>query len=188
MEDEMTELEKRDKGLLYDANYNSELLAEQAHAKDLCFAYNQLMPSDIEGRQKILKDLFGQMGQDCTINAPFYCDYGYQIEMGDAVFINHNCVILDAAKVVLGSHVFIAPNCGFYTAGHPLDITQRNQGLEYAKPITIGDNVWLGAAVHVLPGVTIGDGTVIGAGSLIRHDIPSGVLAAGNPCRIIRKL
>ena len=102
--------------------------------------------------------------------------------------MNHNCIILDGAKVELGDNVFIAPNCGFYTAGHPLDYKTRNKGLEYAKPIKVGNNVWIGANVCVLPGVTIGDGTVIGAGSVVNKDIPSGVVVAGNPCKVIRKI
>ena len=122
------------------------------------------------------------------IQPTFWCDYGYNIEIGENFYANHNCVILDDAKVVFGDNVFLAPNCTFATAGHPLDIQQRNQGLEYAYPITVGDNVWIGAGVTVLPGVTIGAGSVIGAGSLVNRDIPAGVLAAGNPCRVIRPL
>lgn len=119
---------------------------------------------------------------------PFHCDYGYNIEIGENFFANYNCVILDGAKVTFGDNVFIAPNCSFYTAGHPIDVLQRNQGLEYALPIKIGNNVWIGGNVTVLPGVTIGDNTVIGAGSLVNKDIPSNVVAAGNPCRVIREI
>ena len=119
---------------------------------------------------------------------PFQCDYGYNIEIGENFFANFNCIIVDCAKVKFGNHVFIAPGCGFYTAGHPLDVSQRNQGLEYAYPITVGDNVWFGGNVSVLPGVTIGSNTVIGAGSVVNFDIPSGVIAAGNPCRVIREI
>lgn len=184
----MTEKEKCHKGLLYDANYNEELLKERAVCKDLCYEYNSLRPSMTEKRNEIIRTLFGKTGKNFLIEQPFYCDYGYNIEIGENFYMNVNGVILDGARVSFGDNVFIAPNCGFYTAGHPLDTEQRNQGFEYAFPITVGNNVWIGADVTVLPGVSIGDDTVIGAGSVITKDIPSGVLAAGNPCRVIRKL
>lgn len=129
-----------------------------------------------------------RLGKQFTINAPFWCDFGYNIEVGENFYANYGCVILDGAKVTFGDNVFVAPNCGFHTAGHPLDVEQRNQGLEYAYPITIGDNVWIGAGVTVLPGVTIGNNAVIGAGSVVNRDIPDGVVAAGNPCRVIRRI
>lgn len=130
----------------------------------------------------------GRTGNELLIEQPFYCDYGYNIEVGENFYMNVNCVILDGARVTFGNNVFVAPSCGFYTAGHPLDIAQRNQGLEYARPIRIGNDVWIGAGVSVLPGVTIGDGAVIGAGSVVNKDIPPHTLAVGNPCRVIRKL
>ena len=123
-----------------------------------------------------------------AIIAPFWCDYGYNIEIGDNFFANYNCVILDAATVKFGDNVIITPNCGFYTAGHPLDSERRSKGLEYAYPITIGDNVWFGGGVQVMPGVTIGSDTVIGSGSVVTKDIPEGVVAVGNPCRVIREI
>lgn len=128
------------------------------------------------------------VGANATVLSPFHCDYGYNIEIGDNFFSNVNLVILDGAKVKIGNNVFIAPNVGIYTAGHPLDVEQRNSGLEYAYPITIGNNVWIGAGVSILPGVTIGDNTVVGAGSVVNRSLPSGVLAVGNPCRVIRKI
>ena len=185
---EMTEWEKMQEGLLYDANYDGELLAERTRCKDLCFAYNQLRPSMVEEQEKIVRQLFGKTGKRFCITAPFWCDYGWNIEIGEDFYINHNCTILDGAKVTFGDHVFIAPNCVISTAGHPLDAKQRNQGLEYAYPITVGDNVWIGASVTVLPGVTIGSNTVIGAGSVVNRDIPDGVVAVGNPCRVLRKI
>lgn len=175
-------------GVLYDANYDPQLIAERAACKDLCFELNSLHPSLAKQREAIIRRLLGKAGQNCWIDSPFFCDYGYNIEVGDNFFINMNCVILDEAKVTFGNNVFIAPHCGFYTAGHPLDHERRNLGLEYALPITIGDNVWIGGHVCVLPGVTIGSGSVIGAGSVVNKDIPAGVLAAGNPCRVIRPI
>lgn len=184
----MTEKEKMQQGLLYDANYDEALLAERDRCKDLCFALNQIPPSQTVRQQEILKQLLGKMGEQVCITAPFWCDYGYNITVGDHFYTNHNCVILDGARVTFGDNVFIAPNCVFSTAGHPLDTEQRNRGLEYAYPITVGDNVWFGASVTVLPGVTIGSNTVIGAGSLVNRDIPDGVVAVGNPCRVLRKI
>lgn len=184
----MTEREKMQQGLLYDANYDAELLAERTRCKDLCFAYNQLQPSLGAQQEEIIRRLLGKTGERFCITAPFWCDYGWNIEIGENFYTNHNCVILDCARVTFGDNVFIAPNCTFSTAGHPLDTEQRNQGLEYACPITVGDNVWFGASVTVLPGVTIGSNTVIGAGSVVNRDIPDGVVAVGNPCRVLRKI
>lgn len=184
----MTEREKMEQGLLYDANYDQELLAERARCKDLCFSFNQLKPSLVSEQEKIIRQLFGKTGKQFCVTAPFWCDYGHNIEIGENFYTNHNCIILDGAKVTFGDNVFIAPNCTFSTAGHPLDVEQRNQGLEYAYPITVGDNVWFGASVTVLPGVTIGSNTVIGAGSVVNRDIPDGVIAVGNPCRVLRKI
>lgn len=184
----MTEKEKRDLGLIYNPNYDAELGQEMLSCKDLCFAYNQLQPSDLASRQTLMQQILGKTGKQFTILAPFWCDYGYNIEIGENFFANHNLVILDGAKVRFGHDVFIAPNCGFYTAGHPTNVQARNEGLEYAKPISVGDNVWIGGGVTVLPGVTIGSNVVIGAGSLVTHDIPDGVIAFGNPCKVYRKL
>lgn len=183
-----SEKEKSKEGKLYDANYDAELLAERDLCKEKCYDLNNLRPQRINDKENIIKNLFGKTGKIFTIVSPFYCDYGYNIEIGENFFINMNCIILDEAKVTFGDNVFIAPNCGFYTAGHPLDVEQRNKGLEYAYPITIGNNVWIGAHVCVLPGVTIGDNTVIGAGSIVTKNIPANVLAAGNPCKVIRNI
>lgn len=184
----MTELEKMQRGLLYDANYDPELLQARTRCKDLCFEFNHLKPSSFSEQEKLIRSMFGKTGKHFCITAPFWCDYGYNIEVGENFYTNHNCVILDGAKVTFGDNVFIAPNCIFSTAGHPLDTEQRNQGLEYAYPISVGDNVWFGASVTVLPGVTIGSNTVIGAGSVVNRDIPSGVVAVGSPCRVLRKI
>ncbi len=181
----MDEKNKMLAGKLYDANYNEDLIRERYIAKDKCYDYNQLKPSNHIQKEKIIKDLFGKTGNTFTIEQPFMCDYGYNIEIGENFYANHNLIILDGNKVEFGDNVFIAPNCSFYTAGHPLDAERRNQGLEYAKPIKVGNNVWFGGNVVVLPGVTIGDNTVIGAGSVVNKDIPSNVVAVGNPCRVI---
>lgn len=183
-----TEKMKAHAGKLYDANYDPELLAERAACAELLYDYHQLRPSQEAERRSLLRRLFGRVGENATVAPPFHCDYGYNIEVGANFFLNAGCVILDGAKVSFGDNVFVAPHCGFYTAGHPLDVARRNQGLEYARPITIGDNVWIGAEVCVLPGVSIGEGSVIGAGSVVTKDIPAHVLAFGNPCRVIREL
>ena len=184
----MTEKEKMLRQLMYDANYDQELIAERQQAKELCYDYNHLRPSDETSQRAIMQRLLGSSKEAFCILAPFWCDYGYNIEIGENFFANHNTVILDAAKVTFGDNVFIAPNCGFYTAGHPIDTERRNQGLEYAYPITVGDNVWIGGGVQVMPGVTIGSNVVIGAGSIVNKDIPSNCVAVGNPCKVIRTL
>lgn len=184
----MTEKEKAARGLLYDANYDDSILADRHQCKIMCFEYNTTHPEQAARREEIMRKLLAKTGKAFLIEPPFYCDYGYNIEIGEGFFANMNLVILDGAKVTFGDNVFIAPNCGFYTAGHPLDAEQRNKGLEYAYPITVGNNVWFGAHVAVMPGVTIGDNTVIGAGSIVTRDIPSGVIAVGNPCRVVREI
>lgn len=184
----MTEKEKMQAQMLYDANNDEALIQERITCKDMCFMFNQLRPSQTEEQQAIMKKLLGKTKSIFSIVSPFWCDYGYNIEIGENFFANHNCVILDGAKVIFGDNVFIAPDCGFYTAGHPIDTQRRNQGLEYAYPITVGDNVWFGGGVKVLPGVTIGSNVVIGSGSVVTKDIPDGVVAAGNPCRVLRAI
>ena len=183
----MTEREKMLSGELYYAG-GPELAAARKRAKELCRRFNQTVVSDPEAGETLLRELFGQVKGPVSIQPTFWCDYGFNIRMGAHVEINHNCVILDCAEVTFGDHVFIAPNCGFYTAGHPLDARTRNAGLEFARPITVGDNVWFGGNVAVLPGVTIGSGSVIGAGSVVSRDIPPNVVAVGNPCRVIRSI
>ena len=184
----MTEKEKCRLGLLYDANYDPEILADRERAKELLYDYNRLRPSEQIRRTELLKKLLGKTGENLIIEPPFACDYGYNIEVGENFYANVNLVILDGAKVCIGDNAFIAPNVGIYTAGHPIYPDTRNSAFEYGKEVTIGDNVWLGGNTVVCPGVHIGDNVVIGAGSVVTKDIPSWSIAAGNPCRVIRKI
>ena len=141
-----------------------------------------------EERHEFIKTILGESGANVHIEPDFWCDYGYRIKVGENFYANHGLVILDGGGVTFGDNVFIAPSCGFHTAGHPIDFERRNQGLEYAYPIVVGDNVWIGAGVQVMPGVTIGSNVVIGGGSIVTKDIPSDSVAVGNPCRVIRKI
>ena len=184
----MTEKEKCAAHMLYDANYDAQLQRERDACKDVCFAYNNTKPSLLHTKKELLRELFGKTSGDFTIQAPFWCDYGYNISVGRNFYANYNLVILDEAPVTFGDNVFVAPNCGFYTAGHPVEAALRNKGLEYARPIVVGDNVWFGAGVSVLPGVIVGDNCVIGAGSVVTKDIPANSVAAGNPCKVIRTI
>ena len=184
----MTEKEKRESGELYDANYDKELLKEMEKTRELCYEYNNLRPTEIEKKDELIKKILGKTGNNVRIEANFYCDYGYNIFVGDNFYMNHNCIILDGAKVEFGDNVFVGPNCGFYTAGHPIEIDLRNKGLEYAKPIKVGNNVWFGGNVVVLPGVTIGNNVTIGAGSVVTKDIPDNSIAYGNPCKKVRDI
>ena len=162
----MTEKEKQQAGELYNAD-DRELVNERIKAKKLCSEYNAVECNDFQKRERILERLLAMKGKKTVIEPNFFCDYGYNILLGDNFYSNHNLVILDCAQVVFGDNIFIGPNCGFYTAEHPVDAALRNQGLEYAKPITVGDNVWIGGGVNVIGGVTIGDNVVIGAGSVV---------------------
>lgn len=165
----MTEWEKGQAGYLYDANYEPEIIAMREKCADLCWEFNMCKPSDQQTQQRLIREIIGNVKGSIVVTAPFYCDYGVNISVGENFYTNHNVTILDGAKVTFGDNVFIAPDCVFSTAGHPLDAEQRNRGLEIALPITIGDNVWIGTHVSVLPGVTIGSNTVIGAGSVVNR-------------------
>ncbi len=183
----MKEKEKMVAGLDYNP-FDAELSCDRICAKTLCQTYNQISPKEFETRKKYIKKIFGKVGEHPFIEPNFFCDYGYNIEIGDNFYANHNLVILDCTKVKMGNNVWIGPNCGIYTATHPLNSEERISGIESAKPITIGNNVWIGGNVCILPGVSIGDNTVIGAGSVVNKDIPSNVLAVGNPCRPIKSV
>ena len=183
----MTEKEKMLAGDWYCAN-DPLLAAENLAAKELCHAYNALSPRQKTERLAVLKRLLSRVGKEPHIEPVFFCDYGYNVEIGDYFFANYNLVLVDPGCIRFGNHVLIGPNCGFYTAGHPLDVPRRNAGIEFARPITVGDNVWFGGGVTVLPGVTVGEGSVIGGGSVVVQDIPAHVVAVGNPCRPVRRL
>lgn len=172
-------------GLPYKA-WLDGLSEERMACKKLVHEFNLLPPEQEDRAEELMRALLGKAGKDAWINAPFHCDYGYNIEVGDNFFANYNLTILDVAKVVIGNNVQIAPNVSIYTAGHPIHPDSRNSGYEYGIPVTIGDNVWIGGDVVILPGVTIGSNSVIGAGSVVSKDVPEWVAAAGNPCRVIR--
>ena len=174
-------------GSLYLAT-DPDLTMRREAARRLWQQYNATAPDAQETRRAILDQLIGTIGADVAIEPPFYCDYGSQIELGPAVFINMNCVFLDPAAIRIGAQTLIGPSVQIYTATHPLDAATRAEGPELALPVTLGSRVWLGGAVVVCPGVTIGDDTTVGAGSVVTRDLPARVLAAGNPCRVIREL
>ena len=184
----MTEKEKMLAGILYDANNDKNLFKERMLCKDICFEYNNVKPSDTKTQELLIKKLLGKTKDNFSILAPFWCDYGYNIEIGENFFANHNCVILDCAKVTFGDNVLVGPNCAFYTSTHPFSAEIRNSGKKMSKPIKIGNNVWICGNVTVLPGVSIGDNSIIGAGSVVSKDIPSNVLALGIPCRVIKNI
>lgn len=186
--EKLTEKEKMLAGMLYDADHDEELVQDRIRAKDLCYDFNQLRPTRVKEQKEVMKKLLGKTEGAFQIIQPFWCDYGYNIEIGKNFFANHNLVILDCTKVKFGDNVMIAPNCGFYAAGHPTDAGLRRQALEYAYPITVGNDVWIGAGVHVMPGVTIGNNVVIGGGSVVVKDIPDNVVAVGNPAKVIKTL
>lgn len=183
----MTEKEKMLNGKPYKA-FGEELLGERQYAKESIFEFNALRPSEIEERNKIIRGLFGSVSDNFFVEPPFRCDYGYNISIGENFYTNYNCTILDCAKVTIGDNVLFAPNVSLFTAGHPIHFEPRNAGLEYAFPITLGNNVWLGGGVIVNPGITIGDNVVVGSGSVITKDIPSNSIAVGNPCKVIREI
>ena len=164
-------------------------IGEALHrAEELCFRLNQLPPSRRDEREAIIRQLFGHVGKEITLHSPFHCDFGEQITVGDHFVGNFNLTILDEAPVTIGNHVFIGPDVGIYTVRHALLTDQRNAGIMQSLPVTIHDNVWIGGHATLLPGVTIGQGAVIGAGSVVTHDIPPQVVAAGNPCRVLRPI
>jgi acetyltransferase-like isoleucine patch superfamily enzyme len=182
-----TVTEKRQSGELYDA-YVPELVAERNKVKELMHIHNNLSTLNLQEREKIIRGVLGTTGNKFLIEQPFFVEYGYNIHLGENFFSNFNCVILDEAEVRFGNDVLLAPNVSIYTVNHPLNAGRRRAGLEYGRPVTIGNNVWVGGNTVILPGVTIGDNTVIGAGSVVTKSIPANVLAAGNPCKVLRPI
>ena len=184
----MTEWQKAQAGYMFDAIFDKEIVDMRDKCMELCREYNNCKPSEKEKKNEILHKMLGHIEGDISVMPPFHCDYGFNISVGKNFYCNFNCAILDSAKVTFGDNVFIAPNCVFSPAGHAIDRELRAKGYEIALPITVGDDVWFGANVTVLPGVTIGSGTIIGASSVVTKDIPSGVIAGGNPCRVLREI
>ena len=185
----MTEKDKMLAGQWYDANFDADLIEQRAVVKDLCLELNATKLADLSRRRELLQKILPHVDvQAVEILSPFMVDYGYNVYLGAGTFLNHNCYLMDCATIRFGKKVFVGPNCGFYTAIHPLDKVQRAAGLERAESIEIGDDVWLGGDVTVLPGVKIGSGSVIGAKSLVTKDIPDNVLAFGNPCRVVKQI
>lgn len=183
----MNQKERMLAGLPYKA-WMDGLSEERLENKKKIYKYNNLEPGDFEAQDRLIKEILGKTGKNINIEAPFHCDYGYNIEVGENFFANYNLTILDVEKVIIGDNAQIAPNVSIYTAGHPVHPDSRNSGYEYGIAITIGDNVWIGGNTCILPGVTIGNNVVIGAGSVVTKDIPNNVIAAGNPCKIIREI
>lgn len=181
----MSEKDKRARGELFNP-YVPELVAEELASQKLLFEFNGSRPDDLDRRCDLLYRLFGSMGKEVLVMPPFQCDYGYNIHLGDRVFINFNCVILDGGVVRIGSNVMLAPGVLINTPQHPVDPDERRTALEYVEPVNIGDDVWIGAGAVICPGVTIGDGCVIGAGAVVVKDIPPRSVAVGNPARVIK--
>lgn len=183
----MTEEQKALAGYLYQAR-EEELSKERVRSQELSYDYNQLRPGQVEEREAIIRREMKKTGEKFRIESPFHCDFWGRVTLGENFFSNYNLVILAGNEVTFGDNVLIGPNCGIYGAGHAFDVKRRVEGLEYARPIRIGNNVWIGGHVSIVSGVTIGDDCIIAAGSVVVSDIPSGVLAGGNPCKVIRKI
>ena len=181
----MNNIERRDRGMAYISD--DSVMEQQKKARILTQKLNTMDRSDYKGIGEVVKELLGK-SEGAWINPPFYCDYGFNIEVGRNFFANYNCTMLDVAKITIGANCFMAPNVSIYTAGHPVHPDVRNAMLEYGMPVTIGDNVWIGGNVIICPGVTVGSNCVIGAGSVVTKDIPDWTIAAGNPCRVIRRI
>jgi maltose O-acetyltransferase len=181
-----TERQKMLAGEMYDA-LDPELVAARAHARDLCQALNATRDAEEDERRRIVRELFGRGGDTVWMQPPFYCDYGSNIELGERVFFNFNCVVLDVCLVRIGDFSLFGPAVQIYTPMHPMNAEQR-RAREFGKPVDIGSDVWVGGGAIILPGVRIGSKSVIGAGSVVSRDVPEAVFAAGNPCRVIRPI
>ncbi len=184
----MTEREKMLAGEIYDANFDPDILKDRLNAEELTFDFNSLRPSDPRKTEILRQILGGELKEGITVLSPVYFDYGNLTKLGRGTFVNHGCYFMDGGTIEIGENVFIGPFTGFYTAAHPTDHARRNLGLEWAKPIRVGDNCWFGANVSVMPGVTIGSGCVIAAGSVVTTDIPDNSIAAGVPAVVKKKI
>jgi len=182
-----TEKEKMLAGELYNGN-DSYLKAERSHARMLLKRFNDSLDEERLLRKEILTELIGGFSKGLYIEPPFYCDYGSNISVGENVYFNFNCVVLDVNSVTIGTGSMFGPCVQIYTATHPMDAAERKVGLEFGKPVVIGEDVWVGGGAIICPGVSIGDRCVIGAGSVVTRDIPSDTFAAGNPCKVVKKL
>jgi len=183
----ITEKEKMIRGELYLAG-DAELVADRKRAQRLCHQFNQLSVDHIPQRKDILRELLGKTGESLYIEPSFKCDYGYNITLGEGFYANYDCVILDICPVVIGANCMLAPGVHIYTASHPLDPVERNSGAEFGKPVTIGDNVWIGGRAVINPGVTIGDNAVVASGSVVVKNVPANVVVGGNPARVIKQI
>lgn len=182
-----TEKQKMINGEYYLAS-DQELTQDRIDARRLTREYNQTLETETEERTDILKNLFGSIGTNTYVEPTFRCDYGYNIETGDNFYANFDCIMLDICPIRFGDNCLLAPGVHIYTAAHPLDPVERNSGIEFGKPVTIGNNVWIGGRAVINPGVTIGDNVVIGAGAIVTRDIPDNVVVAGNPAKIIKSI
>lgn len=180
----MREKELQQAGYLY--KLDGELLAAHQNSKRITRLLNATLETEVDRRRELVRALFAQAGEGAYIEPPFYCDYGYNVSVGKNFFCNYDCVFLDCGKITIGDYVMLGPKVQIYTANHPIDPNVRRFGHDHGIPVTVGSNVWIGGGSILCPGVTIGDNTVIGAGSVVTKDIPSNVVAAGNPCRVIR--
>lgn len=182
-----SERQKMLAGELYDS-FAPELAKERIRARRLLAAFNATDAADREQRARVLEELIGSLGEEVWVEPPFLCDYGANISLGDGAYLNANCVVLDCARVEIGAGALLGPGVQIYAAAHPISRAARAAGKEYALPVTIGPDTWIGGAAVILPGVSVGQGSVVGAGSVVTRDVPPEVLAAGNPCRVIRQL
>ena len=184
----MTNKELMLMGELYKLNDDKELNEDFMRARRLTRLFNSMTEEQMEERKEIIKELFKSTGENVHVEQTFHCDYGCHISVGEDFYANYDGIMVDVCEIIIGDNVLLAPRVGIYTAGHPIDAAVRNEGLEFGKPVIIGDNVWIGGNAVINPGVTIGSGVVIGSGSVVTKDIPDHVVAVGNPCRVLRKI